>query len=306
MPTPREPRAASVAQALIAYLLWGVLPIYLWFARPTGTLEIIGWRIVFSVAICALLLTIWRRWPLVAALLRRPRSLLVLAVAGVLVMTNWLLYVWGVEMGRPLEGALGYYLNPLVSMVLGMLVLRERLRPLQWVAVGFAVAAVGVMIVGYGTAPWLAIALAVTFALYGLVKKQVGATVDPVAGFTVETLAVLPVAVALLVGVGLGPGLTMGAISPVHDAVLVLAGVITTAPLVLFAAASRHLALVELASFQYLAPTIHFVVGIALFREEMPLERWLGFGLVWAALVIFTVDIVRQARGAAARRGSVG
>ena len=301
MPTPstpaRDPRAAGVVQSLIAYFLWGVLPIYLWLVRETGTLEMIGWRVVFSVAICAVLVVLLRRLRLVVDLVRRPRTLGALALAGVFVMSNWLLYVWSVETGRPLEGALGYYLNPLVSMVLGMLVLRERLRRLQWLAVGFAVAAVIVLIVAYGTAPWLALAIAVTFGIYGLVKKQLGATVDPIAGFAVETATVLPIAVALLAVAG---PLSMGAISPGYDLLLVLSGAITTAPLVLFASASRHLRLVELASFQYLAPTMHFVVGILLFREEMPPERWAGFALVWTALVIFSIDMVRSARGRAA------
>lgn len=296
MPTSRSPRVAGVAQALTAYALWGVLPVYLWFVGDTGTFELIGWRVVFSVAICAVLLTLLRRWRLVVELLRRPRTALVLGVAGVFVMANWLLYVWSVETGRPLEGALGYYLNPLVSMVLGMLVLRERLRALQWLAVAFAAAAVAVLVVGYGSAPWLALAIAVTFGLYGLIKKQVGERVEPLAGFTVETLTVLPIAAVLLGVVAAGPGLTMGAISPGYDALLALSGAITTAPLVLFASASRSLTLVELASFQYLAPTMHFVVGITLFREEMPLERWLGFALVWIALLVFTVDIVRASR----------
>jgi len=300
--TPRDHRAAGVAQALIAYSLWGVLPVYLWFVQDTGTLEIIGWRVVFSVLICAALLTALRQWRRFVELVRRPRAVIVLGVAGLFVLSNWLLYVWSVETGRPLEGALGYYLNPLVSMVLGMLVLRERLRPLQWLAVGFATAAVVVLVVGYGTAPWLALAIAVTFGVYGLVKKQVGATVDPVAGFTVETLTVLPIAAVLLAVLAGGPGLSMGSAGPGHSLLLALSGAITTAPLVLFASASRHLKLVELASFQYLAPTIHFVVGITLFGEEMPLERWLGFGLVWTALVIFSVDLVRSERRMRPRR----
>lgn len=299
-PAPAS-RTAGLLQAIAAYGLWGILPIYLWLARPTGVLELISWRVLFSIVFCLAVIAVMRSWAKLTAILRNPRTVGLLAVAGVLIMVNWLLYVWAVELGRPLEGALGYYLNPLFSILLGMLVLGERLRPLQWVAVGLAVAAVGVMIVGYGQAPWLSLGLAITFAVYGLVKKQVSGHVDPVAGFTVETVAIAPIAFVLLVLVGSGAGLTFGTVSVGHTVVLLFAGVITSLPLLLFATSARTLTLTELGLVQYLAPTIQFVVGLLLFDEQMPPERWLGFGLVWLALILFTVDQVRAARSLSAR-----
>ncbi|RRJ87577.1 EamA family transporter RarD [Gulosibacter macacae] len=294
MTTTRDPHSVGIAQALLAYLIWGFFPVYFWLVRPSGTLEVIGWRVVLSVVFSVVLIVVMRQWSKFIAVWRQPRLVGVLAVAGFFVMVNWTLYVWAVELGRPIEAALGYYLNPLISILLGMMFLRERLRPLQWVAVGLALAAVLVMILGYGEVPWLALALAVTFGIYGLVKKQV--RVDAVVGFTVETITMAPVAVLFFVLAIAGPGLTMGQISGWHTTVLLFAGVITSLPLLLFAASSKKLQLAEIGILQYITPTMHFVVGLLLFREAMPLERWAGFALVWLALILFTIDLVRHSR----------
>lgn len=294
MTTTRDPHSVGIAQALLAYLIWGFFPVYFWLVRPSGTLEVIGWRVVLSVVFSVVLILVVRQWSKFIAVWRQPRLVGVLAVAGFFVMANWTLYVWAVELGRPIEAALGYYLNPLISILLGMMFLRERLRPLQWVAVGLALAAVLVMMLGYGEVPWLALALAVTFGIYGLVKKQV--RVDAVVGFAVETITMAPVAVLFFVLAIAGPGLTMGQISGWHTTVLLFAGVITSLPLLLFAASSKKLQLAEIGILQYITPTMHFVVGLVLFREAMPPERWAGFALVWLALILFTVDLVRHSR----------
>ena len=212
--TQRSDRAAGITHALFAYGIWGILPIYLWFTRPTGTVELIAWRVLLSVVFCAAVLLITRRWARFTALLRDRRTVLLLALAGVLVLGNWLLYVWSVELNKPLEGALGYYLNPLMSMLFGMLVFGERLRPLQVLALGLAVAAVVVLIVGYGSPPWLSLSISITFALYGVVKKAISGRVDPVAGFMVETVMVTPVAVVLLALVIAQGSLTFGRSRP--------------------------------------------------------------------------------------------
>lgn len=294
--TQRSDRAVGITHALFAYGIWGILPIYLWFTRPTGTVELIAWRVLLSVVFCAAVLHITRRWSRFTSLLRERRTVLLLALAGVLVLGNWLLYVWSVELNKPLEGALGYYLNPLMSMLFGMLVFGERLRPLQVLALVLAVAAVVVLIVGYGSPPWLSLSISITFALYGVVKKAISGRVDPVAGFMVETVMVTPVAVVLLVLVIAQGSLTFGTISPGHTVVLLFAGVITSLPLVLFASASAKLPLIEIGFFQFLAPTLQFIAGLVLFREHMPVERWIAFAIVWVALTVFVIDMVRNLR----------
>lgn len=294
--THRSDRAIGITRALFAYGIWGILPIYLWFTRPTGTLELIAWRVLLSVVFCAGVLQLTRRWSRFTALLRERRTVLLLALAGVLVLGNWLLYVWTVELNKPLEGALGYYLNPLMSMLFGMLIFGERLRPLQVMALVLAAIAVVVLIVGYGSPPWLALSVSTTFALYGVVKKAISGRVDPVAGFMLETVMVTPVAVVLLAVVIVQGSFTFGTVSLGHTVVLLLAGVITSLPLLLFASAAAKLPLIEIGFFQFLGPTLQFIAGLVLFREHMPLERWIAFAIVWAALALFVIDMVRDLR----------
>lgn len=298
--TPREPRserATGAFHAVLAFVLWGLLPLYFHAIAPTGAVEMVAWRIVFSVLFCVLALTVLRRWESVRALWRKRRAVGLLAIASIAIVANWTLYVFAVEIDRTLEAALGYYLNPLMSMALGLLVLGERMRPLQWAAAGLALLAVVVLGVGYGQVPWIAIGLAAAFAIYGLIKKQVGGQVDPLAGFTVETVAVLPIAGGMFLWAAATTGLTAGQISAWHTLLIALAGVVTSVPLLLFASGARVLSLVEMGMVQYLAPTLQFLVGVLVFAEAMPFERWVGFALVWAALVLFTVDQWRSARG---------
>lgn len=295
--TQRSDRAIGITHALFAYGIWGILPIYLWFTRPTGTLELIAWRVLLSVVFCVVVLLATRRWARFTALLRERRTVLLLALAGLLVLGNWLLYVWAVELGKPLEGALGYYLNPLMSMLFEMLIFGERLRPLQVVALVLAAIAVVVLIIGYGSPPWLSLSISITFALYGVVKKAISGRVDPVAGFMVETVMVAPIAVVLLVVVIVQGNFTLGMVSPGHTVALLLAGVITSLPLVLFASAAAKLPLIEIGFFQFLAPTLQFIAGLVLFREHMPAERWIAFAIVWVALTVFVIDMVRDLRG---------
>lgn len=187
-----------------------------------------------------------------------------------------------------------------MSMALGMLVLGERLRPLQWAAAALALLAVIVLSFGYGQVPWIAMGLAAAFALYGLLKKQVGGHVDPLAGLTVETAAVLPIAGAMFIWAGLTTGITVGNVSVGHTLLVLLAGVVTTVPLLLFASGARQLSLIEMGMLQYVGPTIQFLIGVWVFGEAMPFERWIGFALVWVALVMFTIDQWRQSRSRSA------
>lgn len=293
--SPRE-RALGGVYAFTAYFLWGFLPLYFLLLAPTGPFELVAWRILLSLAFCALLLTVLRGWGRLGAIVRQPRLLLWTGVAGALIYVNWQVYILATLDGHVIEASLGYFMNPIVTVVLGVVVLRERLRVTQWVAIGIAVIAVVVIVVGYGAFPWIALTLAFSFGIYGLVKKRLGPSVDAVSGLTLESAWLVPVAAVILVVVGSTSGLTMGAAGPWHAVLLSLAGVVTAVPLLLFAAGARRVPLTVIGLLQFVAPILQFVIGAWLLGEPMPLERWIGFGLVWIALIVLTVDSLVYAR----------
>lgn len=298
----RAPRAGvnrmGLGYAVSAYALWGFLPIYFIALAPTGPIEIVAWRILLSLVFCAVLIAVTRTWGAFTALLRDRRVVLIMGAAGALIFVNWLTYVFATLSGQVVEAALGYFINPIVTVFLGVLVLRERLNAVQWTAVGISIVAVVVLAVGYGQLPWIALVLAFSFGFYGLIKKRVGGRVDAVSGLTLETAWLAPLSAVLLVVVGATGGLTMGTLGTWHTVLLLGAGAVTAIPLLLFAAASRRLPLIYMGFIQYFAPFIQFLVGVVVLREPMPLERWIGFGLVWVALVVLTFDLVRGARTA--------
>lgn len=299
---PARRSAVGVAFAIAAYVLWGFLPLYFVLLAPAGAWEVVGWRIVLSLVFCALLLTVTRGWRPFVALLRDRRVVLTLGLAGVFIYVNWTVYVLASLSGHVVEASLGYFINPIVTVLLGVLLLRERLRVAQWIAVGASAVAVLVIAVGYGVFPWISLALAFSFGLYGFIKKRIGGRVDALSGLTIETAWLAPVAVGQLVVVGITGGLTFGANGAGHVVLLLLAGVITAIPLLLFAAGARRLSLVSLGLTQYFAPVLQLLVGVLVLHEAMTVERWVGFALVWAALVVLTVDTAISAR--AARRAS--
>jgi chloramphenicol-sensitive protein RarD len=296
----RPPRAgisrSGLAYAISAYGLWGFLPIYFIALAPTGPVEIVAWRILLSLVFCALLIAVTRSWRAFRALLRDRRVVLTMGAAGVLIFVNWLTYVFATLSGQVVEAALGYFINPIVTVFLGVIVLRERLSATQWTAVGISIVAVVVLAVGYGQLPWIALVLAFSFGFYGLIKKRVGHRVDAVSGLTLETAWLAPLAAVLLVLVAMSGTLTMGSLGTWHTVLLLAAGAVTAIPLLLFAAASRRLPLTYMGFIQYFAPFIQFLVGVIVLREPMPLERWIGFGLVWVALAVLTFDLLRGAR----------
>lgn len=297
---PTRERALGGIYAFAAYFLWGFLPLYFLLLAPTGPFELVAWRIVLSLAFCALLLTVLRGWGRLVAIVRQPRLLLWTALAGGLIYVNWQVYILATLSGHVIEASLGYFMNPIVTVVLGVVVLRERLRPTQWVAVAIALVAVGVIVVGYGSFPWIALSLALTFGVYGLVKKRLGPSVDAVSGLTLESLWLVPVAAGILAVVGSTTGLTMGSAGAGHALLLSLAGVITAVPLLLFAAGARRVPLTVIGLLQFVAPILQFVIGAWLLGEPMPLERWIGFALVWLALIVLSVDslvFARRSRG---------
>ena len=288
----------GLALAIGAYGLWGFLPLYFTTLAPAGPIEIVAWRVVLSLVFCAILLTVTRGWHALAVIARDRRTILIMGAAGALILVNWLVYVFAALSGHVVEAALGYFTNPIVTVLLGVLVLRERLRPMQWTALGLSAVAVLVLAVNYGQFPWIALALAFSFGLYGFIKKQVGARVDAISGLTIETAWLAPIAAVVLIVLSLNGELVLGTQPAVHTALLLSAGVITAVPLLLFAAAARRLKLTHIGLTQFFAPVLQFVIGVYYFHEQMPLTRWLGFALVWIALIILTVDLFRSSRAA--------
>ncbi|WP_019179947.1 EamA family transporter RarD [Microbacterium yannicii] len=291
-------RTLGGVYAFSAYFLWGFLPLYFILLAPTGPFELVAWRIVLSLVFCALLLTVTRTWGRLAAIFRQPRILGLTVIAGLLIYVNWQVFMFGALNDNVIETSLGYFINPIATVLLAVLVLRERLRTTQWVAIGIAAAAVAVIIVGYGSFPWIALTLAASFSLYGLVKKHVGPSVDAVSGLTLESLWLTPIAGVILAVVGGTTGITMGTGGVWHAVLLSLAGVITAIPLLFFAAGARRVSLTVIGLLQFVAPILQFIIGAWVLGEPMPIERWIGFALVWVALSVLTVDSVLHARRA--------
>lgn len=285
-----------------AYFLWGFMPLYFILLAPIGPWEVVVWRILFSLVFCAILLTVTRTWPKLLAILRDRRLVFWTIIAGLLIYVNWQVFLIGILNGHVIEGSLGYFINPIVTVLLGVLVLHERLRPAQWAAIAIAVVAVVVIIVAYGTFPWIALTLAASFGAYGLVKKQIGPKVDAISGLTLESLWLTPIALVQLIVVANTTGLVFGTQGAGHTVLVTLAGVITAVPLLLFAAGARRAPLVVIGLLQFVAPIMQFLTGWWLLGEPMPLERWIGFGLVWVALIVLMVDSIASARGS--RRAS--
>ena len=293
--TAREERRGGIS-AFAAYFLWGFMPLYFLLLAPIGPWEIVVWRILFSLAFCAILLTLTRTWGKLIAILRDRRLVFWTIIAGLLIYVNWQVFLIGILTGHVIEGSLGYFINPIVTVLLGVIVLKERLRLAQWIAIGFAGLAVIVIIVAYGSFPWIALTLAASFGTYGLVKKQIGPRVDAISGLTLESLWLTPIALIQLVVVAATTGLVFGTQGAGHTVLVTLAGVVTAVPLLLFAAGARRAPLTVIGLLQFVAPILQFVTGAWILHEPMPLERWIGFALVWVALVVLSVDSVVSSR----------
>ena len=304
VPTPRT-RAAGAAYAAGGYLIWGVLPLYFLLLLPTGPWEVVAARVLFSFVFCLLLLTVARGWRRILAIIRQPRLLGWTALAGVLIYINWQVFLIGTLSGHVVETALGYFINPITTVLLGVFVLHERIRRLQWVAIGIAVIAVIVIIVAYGSFPWIALSLTASFGLYGLVKKRIGPSVDAVSGLTLESFWLLPVAIVLLIVVAQTTGITFGTVSVWHTLLMLFAGVATAVPLLLFAAGTRRINLTVIGMIQFMTPIMQFLTGVLILHEPMPPERWVGFILVWIAVGVFIIDLLLATRSLAHRYPSV-
>ncbi|MFF5674631.1 EamA family transporter RarD [Streptomyces hygroscopicus] len=289
--------------------MWGLVPLFWPLLEPAGAVEILAHRMVWSLAAVGLVLLVLRRWSWVRPLLRQPGRLGMIALAATVISVNWGLYIWGVNSGHVVETALGYFINPLVSIAFGVLLLRERLRPAQWAAVGVGAVAVGVLSVGYGKLPWIALTLALSFATYSLAKKRIG--LGGLESLAAETAVQFLPALGFLLWLGAHGGSTFASEGAGHAALLASCGFVTALPLICFGAAAVRLPLSVIGMLQYVAPTFQFVLGLAVFHESMPPERWAGFALVWLALALLTWDALSTARrgrrelAAAAARAAV-
>ncbi|MBT2506419.1 EamA family transporter RarD [Streptomyces sp. ISL-98] len=277
-----------------AYGMWGLVPLFWPLLKPAGALEILAHRMVWSLAVVGIALLALRRWGWVKELIRQPRRLGLIAIAATVITVNWGLYIWAVNNGQVVEASLGYFINPLVTIAIGVLLLKERLRPAQWAAVGVGFAAVLVLAVGYGKPPWISLVLAFSFAAYGLVKKKVN--LGGVESLAAETAIQFLPALGYLIWIGSHGQATFGVEGAGHAALLAATGIVTAAPLVCFGAAAIRVPLSTLGLLQYLAPVFQFGLGVVYFHEAMPPERWAGFSLVWAALALLTWDALRTAR----------
>ncbi|QES07746.1 EamA family transporter RarD [Streptomyces venezuelae] len=293
MKTENEERA-GLLYGIGAYGMWGLVPLFWPLLKPAGSVEILAHRMVWSLVFVGIALLAVRRWGWVRELVRSPRKLGMITVAAAVITVNWGLYIWSVNTGHVVEASLGYFINPLVTIALGVLVLQERLRPAQWAAVGIGFAAVLVLAIGYGQPPWISLTLAFSFALYGLVKKKVN--IGGLESLAAETAVQFLPALAYLVWLGGQGTLAFGSHGAGHTALLTATGIVTAVPLVCFGAAAIRVPLSTLGLLQYLAPTFQFLLGVLYFHEEMPPERWAGFSLVWLALTILTWDALRTAR----------
>ncbi|WP_110208887.1 EamA family transporter RarD [Nocardioides daejeonensis] len=284
----------GLALGVAAYAMWGLFPLYWPLLEPAGAVEILAHRVAWSMLTMAVLIVATRRTTHLRRLfaVRRTRNLL--AVASTVIAVNWGTYIWGVNHGHVVETSLGYFINPLVTVLMGVLILRETMRPLQWLAIATAASAVVLLTIDFGRPPWVALTLAFSFGTYGLAKKQANA--GSVESLTFETMLLTPVAVgyiAYLTIIGEGHFATEGA---GHALLLTGTGVITAVPLICFGAAAIRLPMVTLGLLQYLAPIIQFALGVWVLHEEMPAGRWIGFTLVWLALVIFTFEAAGHRR----------
>lgn len=309
IPIPRTAQEERVhigtIYGFLAYGMWGVLPLYFHALAPATSWEILAHRIVWS-----LLLTVvvwaWKRdlsW--LRPLLRNRRRLGLLGLAAFFLAINWAVFIYAVSIGNVVESSLGYFINPLLLVLMGVLLLGERMSPLQWTALGFGTVAVAVITIDYGRPPWIALSLATSFALYGYMKKLIGAHLGALESMTIETIVLTPFALAGIAWFQITGNGTFLSEGPSHTLLIMASGVATAVPLILFSAAASRIPLTTMGLLQYLAPVGQFLVGVLVFNEVVPGPRWIGFGLVWIGLATLTIDMFTRAqRSRRARRAA--
>ena len=279
---------------LTTFSIWGLFPLYFKSIEQYAALEIVTQRAIWSALFGTLVLMLWRHPGWWQELLAHPRRIGVLMISSVLIASNWLIYVWAVNHGHMVEASLGYYINPLINVLLGLIVLRERLRPLQWLAVAMAAVGVLLQLITLGDFPWVSIALALSFGSYGLLRKQ--APVAALPGLVVETWLILPIALGWLFFFGSGPSTEWSFWTNPQALWLVAAGPVTLLPLLCFNAAARHLPYSTLGFLQYITPTLLLILAVWVFNEPFPADRQLAFICIWAGLAVYSYDAWRLMR----------
>jgi chloramphenicol-sensitive protein RarD len=297
-PPAAGPVASGLVPALAAYIIWGFLPLYLMLVKSVPAFEFVGWRIIWTLPLCLAIIAVRRQFPDLLAALRSPKSLLALLASALLIGTNWFVYIWAIMAGEVYATSIGYYLNPLLNVLLGTLVLGEKLSRRQWLAVGIAALAVALLAAGAVTSLWISLTLGFSFAVYGLVRKQVA--VGSLPGLTIESAILLPAAAAIAAWYAASPAGSSFGQDAWLSVLIVFSGVVTAVPLLLFALAARRMDYSTLGFLQYIAPTIMFLLGLFVFHQPLAPAKLASFVLIWVAVGVFVWDLWAKRKAASA------
>ena len=289
-------KTKGIGYGLSAYLIWGSFPLVIAMLSFADPFEIVVWRVIFGFAFGLAVILVTRKFSEYLSVFKQPKQLLWISLAAVVIYINWQVYVYAVAENHVLEASLGYFINPLVTIALATIFLKEKLNVLQWVAVGLGGVAVLILTFNYGQPPVIALTLALSFGIYGLAKNRLGGKVSALSSFTVETTLLLPLGIVQLVVLAGMMQIQFGYAGLAPSLGLAAYGVLTAIPLLLFGAAAKRVPLSYIGFMQYLTPTLQFLLGLIVFQEPMPAARWLGFAMVWFALSILSFDALRQLR----------
>jgi chloramphenicol-sensitive protein RarD len=286
-------RSLGLLFGVSAYTLWGLFPIYWPLLKPANPLEIVSHRAVWTLVFCFIILALTKTLKSTLSLLKRPKIVAGLFLGSILISINWIIYIYAANNEHVVEASLGYYINPIVVIATGVIVLKEKMRPLQWLAVGIATLGVAVLTIDYGRLPWIALGLALSWGSYGLVKKQLG--LGALEGLSIETLLSSGFYLAYLIWLG-NKGEGHFTYSLTLTLLLIGGGAVTAIPLLLFNGSTNRLPLTLIGLLQYITPTIQFCIGVWYFHEDMPTARWVGFLIIWVALMSLAIDLVKSSR----------
>jgi chloramphenicol-sensitive protein RarD len=286
-------RSLGLLFGVSAYTLWGLFPIYWPLLKPANPLEIVSHRAVWTLVFCFIILALTKTLKSTLALLKRPKIVAGLFLSSILISINWIIYIYAANTGHVIEASLGYFINPLVVIATGVIVLKEKMRPLQWTAVGIAAIGVAVLTIDYGRLPWIALGLALSWGSYGLVKKQLG--LGALEGLSIETLLSSGAYLGYLIWLG-NRGEGQFSHSLTLTLLLIGGGAVTAIPLLLFNGSTNRLPLTLVGLLQYITPTIQFCIGVWYYHEDMPAARWAGFLIIWVALMSLALDLIRSSR----------